>query len=295
MADRNEGHPDGVLRPPGEGEGCRYIGAWPGSGRSPGRWCLRSLADLLLPVRCAGCGEPDVSLCSRCREHLGTLPRRHHHGVAALGCPVWYGSDYAGVTARVLRAWKEQGRADLTEPLSLVLADMLRQVLGAGWPDPGEGRFRPGPARELGAVGGPPVVLVPVPSRGASRRDRGADLVGETVRRAADLHRRSGGRPVRVASVLTLGRPVRDQSGLTAAQRHRNLSGAMRVRRGRDGDVTAQTCLVVDDILTTAATVGEAVRVLTGAGADVIAVATLSATPRRSQVTHTPLMLPRAR
>jgi predicted amidophosphoribosyltransferase len=209
------------------------------------------------------------------------VPHLHRRGVELLGRPVWFGSDYTGVVARVLRAWKDQGRADLTGPLSLVLAGLLRNVL-----DP----LRPGVCPEIRSGGVLPdgsaervtLTLVPVPSRGSARRERGADLLGDVVRGAADRHRRDGGGPVRVAPALTLGRRVRDQTGLTIAQRHRNLSGAMRVPRGGGGGVERRACLVVDDIITTAATISEAVRALSDSGAQVVGVVSLTATPRES-------------
>jgi predicted amidophosphoribosyltransferase len=82
-----------------------------------------------------------------------------------------------------------------------------------------------------------------------------------------------------VRSWLRQARRVRDQAGLTTPDRQRNLSGALSVRRRaapRGGDVV----VITDDVVTTGATLTEAVRVLGAAGFPVIGAATVAATTR---------------
>ena len=88
------------------------------------------------------------------------------------------------------------------------------------------------------------------------------------------------GRPVRVLPLLRPSRRVGDQSGLDAAARAANLSGAFEVCR----QVPRGTCVVVvDDVVTTGATLAEARRALTAAGIRVHGAATVAATMRRSR------------
>ena len=234
---------------------------------------LGALAGLALPVECAGCAAPDVTLCPACRSLLVVPGRRVPGAVLPAGVGVWSGPDYDGAVARILLAWKEHGRGDLTRPLADTLAGVLRSALSV----PGDA-----PPGSAGISRPAPVLLVPVPSRPSARRQRGEDLVRALALRAADRLRRTGGPPVRVAPMLTVGDRVRDQSGLTAAQRRDNLAGAMAVSTRRAALLPGRDCLVVDDVLTTAATVGEAVRVLGAAGGRVVEVATVCVTPRRS-------------
>jgi predicted amidophosphoribosyltransferase len=249
-----------------------------------GRQALFLLGDLLAPVECPGCGEPETTLCRDCAASLRSVPHFDEVMSERIGCPCWSGAEYAGVVPLVLRAWKEQGRHDLTGSLSAALAGLVRDVLAIARPGSSPGAGVPPNGRGRDDI---PVLLVPVPSRRGARRSRGADLMLDLTRGASHRHRSQGGSPVRVTPVLTVSGRVRDQSGLTAAERHRNLVGRMTVPRLRASSVVGRQCLVVDDILTTGATVAEAVRTLSVAGANVLGVLTLCTTPLRSQVTHT--------
>ena len=79
-----------------------------------------------------------------------------------------------------------------------------------------------------------------------------------------------------VQRLLVPARVVRDQAGLTSGQRARNLQGALRA-------VPAAPCrvLLVDDVVTTGATLVEAARALVAQGHQVVGAAVLGATSRR--------------
>ena len=84
----------------------------------------------------------------------------------------------------------------------------------------------------------------------------------------------------RVAQALTYSRVTADQAGLDSAERAVNLSGAFQLRTGRL--LPGRDAIVVDDILTTGATVAEAVRVLSEAGFRPVGIAVVAATPLAS-------------
>lgn len=81
------------------------------------------------------------------------------------------------------------------------------------------------------------------------------------------------------ARLLTQVRRVADQAGLPGAERAANLAGALRV--SRPAAVLRRRVVVVDDVITTGASLAEAARALEEAGAQVLAAATVAATPRR--------------
>ncbi len=130
------------------------------------------------------------------------------------------------------------------------------------------------------AVDGEPLVLVPVPSRPAVVRARGHDPMLRIARVAAG-RLRTDGLAVGVRRLLRAHRVVRDQAGLDADGRAANLQGAF-VARGRSG-TGAPPVVVVDDVLTTGATVREAQRALEDAGHRVLGIAAVAATRRRRQ------------
>jgi predicted amidophosphoribosyltransferase len=224
------------------------------------RWCLAAVVDLaglVWPRRCAGCAVPDVALCPGCFLTLSGPPRL---GVLpGTGLPLWAAAGYDGVPVTVLLGWKERDRYDLTAPLGRALAGPLAAAVTA-----------------VAAAGWGPPVLVPVPTSARARRRRGADLVADLTRRAAREH----GAGVPVPRALRLTRRVRDQAGLGAAARSANLAGAMAVRRGAARRWRGRPVLLVDDVVTTGATMREASRALASHRLHVVGALCLCVTSR---------------
>ncbi|WP_190137869.1 ComF family protein [Streptomyces longispororuber] len=113
-----------------------------------------------------------------------------------------------------------------------------------------------------GSVGPGLVLLVPVPSAGRAVRARGHDPVRRIAYAAAGELRRHGIR-ARVLTALRQRRAVADQAGLNSRERQANLAGALELAAGagrllRD----AEHVVVVDDVMTTGASLAEAARAL---------------------------------
>ncbi len=163
--------------------------------------------------------------------------------VDAAGVATVAGGRYEGALRSALLGYKERGRRDLAGPLSTVLA------------------------AAVGELARPDAVLVPVPSSPAARRARGGDHVVRLARRVAAT-----------VPALHLARSVQDSAGLGSAARAANLDHAMRAgpppRRGAP-------VVLVDDIVTTGATLAEAARALRAAGWEVCGGAVVAATALR--------------
>jgi predicted amidophosphoribosyltransferase len=222
---------------------------------------LSALLDLVLPTRCVGCGSPIAALCPLCMP-AGELVR------VGSAPPTVAAAPYADAVRAALIAYKERGRRDLARPLGALLA---RAVLGALG---GFDAERAPPRR---------TVLVPVPSAHAVAAARGGDHVARLARRVAPS---TGLRPA--LDVLVLTRAVRDSAGLGSAERRANLSGAMVARLPPAGSAA----VLVDDIVTTGATLGEARRALVSAGWPVVGAAVVAATPRQLGASPPPLAVP---
>ncbi|MFI6442407.1 ComF family protein [Streptomyces sp. NPDC050759] len=104
-----------------------------------------------------------------------------------------------------------------------------------------------------------PVLLVPVPSARRAVRARGHDPARRIALAAAGELRRAG-MPARVVAVLRQRRRVADQSGLNSRQRLDNLAGALAVVPGGGRLLTEGLVVLVDDLMTTGASLTEAAR-----------------------------------
>ena len=173
-------------------------------------------------------------------------------------------SRYDEVHRGLLHAHKEDQALMLTALLGDRLAAAVAELLAA----------RVVPADE-------PVVLVPMPSAAAAVRERGFDATAALAGRAARTLARQ--RPVRTAGLLAQRRGLADQAGLDAVERAANLRDGLRLRTGVDSlrcRPDGPALVVVDDLVTTGASLTEAVRCLDTAGYEVLGAATVSATVR---------------
>jgi predicted amidophosphoribosyltransferase len=205
----------------------------------------QDLTDLVLPAECGGCGMPRTVLCPECRAALsGVAPSRVRPVPEPPGLPVVHAAArYADEVRAVLLAHKERGALALAGPLGTALAGAVR----AGLEEAG------------GVEPGAPVLLVPVPSAGGAVRARGHDPARRIALAAAAELRRAG-TPARVVAVLRQRRAVADQSGLNYRQRLANLAGALTVVAGGARLLADGPVVLVDDLMTTGASLAEAAR-----------------------------------
>lgn len=210
-----------------------------------GSWLCPACRDLLrvVPLRVESCCDALQNLsAARVRERSPSLPAGVDHRpllpVLALG-------EYTGDLQRLVLSWKNGGMLHLGGPIARGLAPAVGQLMNQG----------PNAARRA------PPWLVPVPSRLRARLRRGEDHTAELVR---SLARVGAGTPLLLRATPTSG-----QEGQGARQRRTRrirLAGPLpaSARAGSAG------CVIVDDVVTTGATLRGMHEALTAAGLQVV-------------------------
>ncbi|MDR3107766.1 MAG: hypothetical protein LBU05_06185 [Bifidobacteriaceae bacterium] len=205
-------------------------------------------------------------LCPDCRlALLGPVARREAGAprlVPADGGPalaVWSSAWYQGEVRQAIVAWKRQGRAELRLEMCRAVA---RSAEAAG--------------RVLAAVS-QSIAVVPVPSRLIRRLNRRGGTTTALALAAAEALA-GAGLAASVADVLTRSASASEQAGKSLRERVAGREGTTGLRR-----VPRAPCLLVDDVLTTGATLLDAERTLAGAGAAVLGAVVLAVSPARSR------------
>lgn len=215
------------------------------------RGLLQEAAAILLPTNCAGCGLENRRVCADCLESVSAVGQSVN-GLERLlpsGEPVTSAFEYSGRAAALLVAFKQQGTPRLARTFRPALEATIASAI-----------------QFSGSLGEPRIELVAVPSTSASDRKRGFNPV-KTLLEAACL---------RYSEVLSSS--IREsQKQLGVQDRLANLRNSMRARF----DLTDRTFLLVDDIVTTGASLTEAARAIHSAGGRVVACATLASTLKK--------------
>lgn len=231
------------------------------------RRALLDAVDLACPSSCVGCDAWGPVWCGACESTLTgvsrvVVPRLAPH------LAVHAAEEFDGPLRRGISAFKDDGRRDAGGSL----ARLARRAVSAAL----EGTAL---CEQAGAVDAR-ITLVPVPSSRAAFRVRGRYPLGEI---AVQVRR---GTPIRDGTgILAHRRRVRDQSGLDLAGRRRNVDGAFRVRpesgvrRGGEASWLSGTVVLLDDVVTSGATLSAAHDALEAAGARRIVCAAVAATP----------------
>jgi ComF family protein len=155
---------------------------------------------------------------------------------------------YEGIVKEAIARFKFNGKKRLAEPLGILLVKYLSSHSNLN-------------VNELDAI-------VPVPLHLSRLKQRGfnqVELLARIISRYHDL-------PVKAALERT--RPTHPQFDLSRQQRQSNVAGAFKVTE--PNGVFNKRLLLLDDIYTTGATVGECAKALKIAGAKRVEILTLS-------------------
>ena len=202
--------------------------------------CWRSIAQIAPPL-CAGCGLPfdfDVGPDARCADCLAEPPAFHQARAALV---------YDDASRPLILSFKHGDRTDSAQTLARLMIQAGRDQITAA------------------------DLLVPVPlhpRRLFARRYNQSALLAQAIGRLCN-------RPVLV-DLLHRHRATASQGRLGRRQRLRNVAGAITVSRSRLPALAGKRVLLIDDVMTTGATVSVCTRALRRGGAGLVDVLTIA-------------------
>ena len=193
------------------------------------------------------CDAPGPNLCLDCYFVLEHKPhyfqRGPVHGLAA--------TRYSPEVSNLLVAFKDRGQFALARELGQLMEPLAQELLALS---------------ELSGASGS-CYLAPAPSRIQNFAKRGFQpsllLARQLVKKVPNA---------KVLNCLLLSSGVLDQVGLSSAERISNLEGSMRLNQS----VSGKTVFLVDDVVTTGATITEAWKTLSLGGAIVLGALVIS-------------------
>ena len=189
------------------------------------------LSQIVFPTRCYGCNALGVSICTSCRREW--IP--HYYRTHIDGLNVHSAMMYTPTASRIILAAKENSLKGADELLIAAIIHVLNKArLETGY-----------------------FTLVPVPSSKQSQRHRGRRFIVDIT---TTISQATG---IGMSDCLQVSRPVFDQSRLTKAQRISNMYGAFSLKPGA---ILRGDAILIDDVVTTGATLREAARALNSQG-----------------------------
>lgn len=223
----------------------------------------------LWPTRCAVCDEPGTLLCDSCRANLPYID--WWRACAACGAPFGH-VQCTECNPVMLNAANRSEFPFASAASALVYSTAARRIVSA-YKDHGERRLAQTMADLMAPYVSPEwrataCAVTFVPATAAACRNRGfdhAELLAEEVAQRLNL-----------PCIAAFNRPKsHDQRKLSRHERLENLEGRISVTSG----VTPPHCLiVVDDVLTTGATLSAAASALQSAGTETVYALTLART-----------------
>jgi ComF family protein len=206
-----------------------------------GRALASTVLDVLAPPRCAACEALVPEPCGYCAE-CGTPEPLLDVACHVLGTPVFAGARYAEPVASAIQRFKYRAAPELAAPLA-ALAHRGIDLLGIE----------------------PSHVWVPVPLHPLRLAERGYN---QSALLARELSRVAGGRVD--SRRLVRVRHTEQQAKRSRAGRMDNIAAAFAPREAAHTARRSARVVLVDDVVTTGATLGACISALRAAGDEVV-------------------------
>lgn len=195
---------------------------------------LNPLKELLFPTHCFGCNALGLEICSKCRKYWNP----HFYIRTIDGLTVYSSIRYSAVAKSILLGAKENSLRIADELIINAIVDCVHRL----------------PTAILRNA-----ILMPIPGSKRAIRKRGRDFIESITN---EVSHRTG---IPTNTGMFVKRRLLDQSGLSAIDRKRNIFDSFDFN-GDLSDKSNVDILLIDDLVTTGATLLEAKRALNAHG-----------------------------
>ena len=218
---------------------------------------ILSLKDLIYPRFCISCQKYGDFICLKCTASWFVKPRK----TKVVGIDHYFVEDYNEYSARIILASKESGNKIAINLLANAVAKSINFAVL-------EKKF------------GAQINLVSIPSQKNIIRSRGRDHISDLISQV--IVALSGmGFTAKYLPILSLAKKSKDQSTLNSGERLVNMQNAFIVNNSLNSQ---DGIFLIDDLITTGASIKEGVRALTEAKITVNGIITACAVGRNSLI-----------
>ena len=196
---------------------------------------ILSLKDLLYPRFCISCQKYGDFICLKCEASWLVTPRK----TKVVGIDHYFVEDYNEYSARIILASKERGNKIAINFLAKAVARSIKFAVS-------EKKFRS------------QIDLVCIPSQKNVIRNRGRDHISDLISQVI-IELSEMGFAAKYLPILSLAKKSKDQSTLNSRERLVNMRNAFIVNNSL---ISQDGIFLIDDLITTGASIKEGVRAL---------------------------------
>jgi predicted amidophosphoribosyltransferase len=218
---------------------------------------IHSLKELIYPNICLCCGKTGVKICHNCSKYWLANPNKSK---VENNC-LFFVTTYDETTSPIILAAKESGNREAVKLIARSITNSISFAI-----------------LNLGIA--QPINLVTIPSQLSAIRRRGRDHIKDLVQEVITQLNKQNIDAVYLP-ILKPIKKIKDQSDLNGLQRKENMSHAFIVKTS---PISQSAVIVIDDLVTTGASILEGVRALSEAKITVDAVVTACAVGRNSLI-----------
>ena len=218
---------------------------------------IHSLKELIYPNICLCCGKTGVKICHNCSKYWLANPNKSK---VENNC-LFFVTTYDETTSPIILAAKESGNREAVKLIARFITNSISFAI-----------------LNLGIA--QPINLVSIPSQLSAIRRRGRDHIKDLVQEVITQLNKQNIDAVYLP-ILKPIKKIKDQSDLNGLQRKENMSHAFIVKTS---PISQSAVIVIDDLVTTGASILEGVRALSEAKITVDAVVTACAVGRNSLI-----------